>query len=137
MKSRVIAHLVAFVLLAGVGAWIAYQGVVAPIRIGRLDINIELAAIYWFTLLIYAFVCLVLYLPLRKRTWPVLLMGHVSAVAIALTSTFTITILGARNSADAQTVPSESAQALEPVPPPSDTAPDALPLPLPPDRNSP
>lgn len=137
MKIRVIAHIVAFVLLAGVGAWIAYQGVVAPIRIGRLDIDIELAAIYWFALLIYAFVCLVLYYPLRRRAWPMLLVGHASAVAIALTGTFIITTLGAQNSSDARAVPSESAQALEEVPPPSDADPDALPLPLPPNRDSP
>jgi len=130
MKSRIIFHLAVFAVLVGAGAWIAYQGVVAPTCIGPLDVNIENATIYWFTLLVYGFVCLLLYYPLRRRAWPVLLIGHASAAAIALASTFTVTTLGARNSADARMLPSESTQALE-APPPPDADPDSLALPLP------
>ncbi|MGI8739854.1 MAG: hypothetical protein ACR2KU_09535 [Gammaproteobacteria bacterium] len=130
MKSRIIFHLVAFAGLLGAGAWIAYQGVVAPTRLGPLHVNIETAAIYWFTLLVYCFVCLLLYYPLRRRAWPVLLIGHASAAAIALASTSTVTTLGARNSADSRMLPSESTQALE-APPPSEADPDSLALPLP------
>ncbi|MBA2492718.1 MAG: hypothetical protein H0V34_13825 [Gammaproteobacteria bacterium] len=131
MKSRIIFHFVAFAGLFGAGAWIAYQGVVAPTRIGPLAINIENATIYWFTLLVYVFVWLLLYYPLRRRTWPVLLIGHASAVAIALASTFTVISLGSRNSPDARILPSESAQTRETIPPPADADPNTLTLPLP------
>lgn len=131
MKIRLIVHLVAFVILVGAGAWIAYRGVVAPTQVGQLDIDVEFAAMYWFALLIYGFVCIVLYYPLRRRFWPLLLIGHASAAAIALVSTFTVIALGERNNPSPNEVPSESTHAHGAISPRPDVEPGALPLPLP------
>ncbi|MGH8501934.1 MAG: hypothetical protein ACREVE_05570 [Gammaproteobacteria bacterium] len=135
MKSRLIFHFVGFVVLVGAGVWIAYQAIAAPLQIGFLVMDVEFAAMYWFTLLIYGFVWLVLYFPLRRRAWPFLLIGHTSAAAIALVSTLTVVTLGERNSPAPNEVPSESTH--EAYPPRLDAEPGALPLPVPSREDSP
>jgi peptidoglycan/LPS O-acetylase OafA/YrhL len=94
MKTRTLLHLVALVALVGFGVWIAYQGISAPIRLGPLDVDLDSAVMYWFALLVYLFIGLVLYYPLRTRSWRALLIGHVTAVTIALASTATVIMLG-------------------------------------------
>lgn len=120
MTTRVAVHVIAFAVLSGVGLWIAYRAVIAPMRIGPLQVDVELAAIYWFALLSYAFVVLMLYYPLRKRAWWMLLIGHVVAGTIAVVGTATVVALGheyaAQQGAPAANLRDPSAQAL-PLPP--------------------
>jgi hypothetical protein len=106
MKTRILGHLIAFVVLIGVGVWIAYQAVKAPMRIGPLLVDVELAAMYWFALLVYAFIVLMLYYPLRKRSWWALLIGHALAGTLAIVSTAIVVTLGHRNA----TSPSKAAE---------------------------
>lgn len=94
MTKRIAGHLIAFALMIGVGLWIAYQAVMSPVRIGPLFVDVELAAIYWFALLSYAFVILMLYYPLRKRAWWALLVGHAVAGTFAIAGTAIVVALG-------------------------------------------
>ncbi len=126
MKTRILGHLIAFAVLIGIGLWIAYQAVRAPMRVGRLFIDVELAAMYWFALLVYAFIVLMLYYPLRKRSWWALLIGHALAGTLAIASTAIVVTLGHRNATSAGT-PAESAAVGVGV-----EGSSAQPLPLPP-----
>lgn len=130
MRTRIVLHLVVFAALLGIGAWVAYQSVVALVRIGPLEISVETAAMYWFTLLVYLFVCLVVCYPLRRRASWALLMGHAVAVIIALTSTATLVTLSYRNAPQASSAPAASAGA------PATEDPSAQPLSLPPENQS-
>jgi hypothetical protein len=118
MKRRLLLHLVVFAALIGIGVWIAYRGVVSPGPFGPVTIDLDVAAMYWFALLIYAFVGLMLYYPLCGRLWWVLLIGHGFAAGIALVSTTTVVMLGHRHSPAPSNVPAVSTQA-------SNTASDA------------
>lgn len=134
MKNRTLVYLVALAALIGIGIWIAYQGVVAPTRVGPLMIDIDLAAMYWFALLIYGIVGLILYYPLRGRSWPTLLIGHGFAIAIALVSTVTVVALGHQRAPARADVPVENVDADDRMPDSAD--PSAQPLPLPPIKDS-
>ena len=126
MNTRILGHLIAFVVLIGVGVWIAYQAVKAPMRIGQLLVDVELAAMYWFALLVYAFFMLMLYYPLHKRSGWALLIGHALAGTLAIVSTAIVVTLGHRN-ATSPSKPAESAAVGTDV-----EGPSAQPLPLPP-----
>lgn len=130
MRLRFLFHVMLFVALAGIGAWIAYQGVVAPTRFGPLDIDVETAAMYWFALLIYGFTNLLLYYPLR-RSWGALLIGHIVAAMIAVASTATVVTLGIRNSPTPPDAPSASAGEGSTAPAPAPPSGQPLPLPKP------
>jgi hypothetical protein len=133
MKSRTVLHLVALVTLIGIGVWIGYRGVVAPTHLGPVAIDLDLAAMYWFALMIYGFVGLVLYYPLRKRSWWVLAIGHGCAAAIALTSTAALVALGHQRAPARVDAPAESTQAAKDLP--NFGHPSGQPLPLPPSKH--
>jgi hypothetical protein len=98
MRVRLVFHVLAFALLIGIGIWIAYLGIYAPTHhVGPLTIDLEAAVMYWFALLVYSFICLLLYYPVRRRSWPILVLAHGIAVMIALASTATVVTLGQRH----------------------------------------
>jgi hypothetical protein len=134
MKKRTVLHLVVLVALLGIGVWIGYRGVVAPTHLGPLTIDLDLAAMYWFALLIYGFIGLVLYYPLRRRSWPVLLIGHGFAAAVALVSTATVITLGHQRAPARVDAPAESTEAAKKLP--QFAGPSGQPLPLPPLKHS-
>jgi hypothetical protein len=109
LTLRAVSHLILFAALLAAGLWIGYRAVAAPADVGSLEITIDLAAMYWFALFIYGFVCLMLYYPLRRQTWWMLLLGHAVAVSIAVASTATIVRLGQQQASAPAGVPAESA----------------------------
>ncbi len=126
MRARFALHLVAFAALIGIGVWIAYRGLVAPGRYGLLNIDLQLAAMYWFALLVYGLIGLLLYYPLRWRSWRTLLIGHGFAAAVALASTATVIILGQRHAPASDSAPAVGAGNIAPAA----GAQSAQPLPL-------
>jgi uncharacterized membrane protein len=134
MKSRLLLQIAVFAGLAALGAWLAHQALVTPGRVGGLNVDLGLAAMYWFGLLVYALIVLILYYPLRRRSWAMLLCGHGLAVVIALVSTATVVMLGQRQAPVSNQLPDESAEVGASLPPPirQDTAEgysQSLPLP--------
>jgi hypothetical protein len=131
MRSRFVFHALAFALLIGIGVWIAYVDIFTPTQhLGPVKLDLETAVMYWFALLVYGLVCLLLYYPVRRRSWPILMLAHGVAIAVALASTATVVALGQRHaetSLEVSTGPEPGAAV------PDEGAPNgqALPLPVP------
>lgn len=86
-------------LLIALGGWVFYKDLQPPSLGGFRFLDGLIAAMYWFTFLIYLFFSVLLSYSLRGRTWKSVILAHILSMVVAVSITLFVLSLGKQQAA--------------------------------------